>query len=229
MAYSKRRGRSDGNVNIRGSGVQGIAKLLGSGLRGLQIEQKIKEHTAPLVWAEVVGAQVAGSTQILGVADGVLRVSTKSAVWANELSFYKTDILKRLNLKLSGTPSPPYVIKDIHFVNRGLTEPEPEPASRTAIPKPTTDELDDVALSSDDHATIDASVAAVSDDGLREKLRKLRGTDTRLKLWRMENGWMPCETCGTMSPPRLDREGNARFGEPDCPRCRVLLRSTGQW
>ena len=197
-------------------------------MRGLQIERKIKEHTAPLVWAEVVGAQVAGSTQILGVADGVLRVSAKSAVWASELTFYKTDILKRLNLRLNGTPSPPYIIKDIHFVNRGIEEREPEPAVRTAIPKPSSDELGDVALSADDHAVIAASVAAVTDDGLRGRLQKLRETDARLKYWRMENGWMPCEVCGTMSPPRLDRRGDARFGEPDCPRCRVRMRLTGQ-
>ncbi len=214
-----------GKRNVRRSGAQGIAKLLGDGMRGLQIERKVLEHTAPLVWAEVVGPQVAGSTQILSVADGVLRVSAKSAVWANELTFYKTDILKRLNLRLTGSPSPPYIIKDLHFVNRGVDAKEEEPAPRTTIPKPGTDELDDVALSDDDHAAINASVETVADEGLRERLRRVRVTDARLKYWRMENGWLPCEVCGTMSPPRLDREGNILFGDPDCPRCRVLRRA----
>ncbi len=210
---------------MRGSGAQGIAKLLGEGLRGLQIERKIKEHTAPLVWAEVVGPQVAGSTQILGVSDGVLRVSAKSAVWANELTFYKTDILKRLNLRLNGTPSPPYIIKDIHFQNRGVEPREEEAAPRTTIPKPTSDELDDIALSPDDFAAIEASIANISDEGLRDRMRRFRTTDTRLKYWRMENGWMPCDVCTTLSPPRLDREGTILFGEPDCPRCRVIRRA----
>ena len=223
-----RRGSNTGNINIRGSGVQGIAKLLGGSLRGLQIERKIKEHTAPLVWAEVVGAQVAGSTQILGVADGVLRVSAKSAVWANELTFYKADILKRLNLRLNGTPSPPYTIKDIHFVNRGIEEREPKLPPRTAIPKPTTEELDDVTVSPTELAAINESVAAVSDEGLRERLKKLRVTDARMRWWRMENGWLPCDVCGTMSPPRMDIHGEIRFGEPDCPHCRVRMRATGQ-
>lgn len=214
-----------GRRNVRKSGAQGIAKLLGEGMRGLQIERKILEHTAPLVWAEVVGAQIAGSTQILGVADGVLRVSAKSSSWANELTFYKSDILKRLQLRLAGTPSPPYVIKDIHFINRGIEAREEELPPRTTIPKPTTEELDDVALSEDDYVAIDASVSTVADEGLRSRLRQVRITDARLKYWRMENGWLPCETCGTMSPPRLDREGEILFGEPDCPRCRVLRRA----
>lgn len=214
-----------GKRNVRKSGAQGIAKLLGEGMRGLQIERKIMEHTAPLVWAEVVGPQVAGSTQILGVADGVLRVSAKSAVWANELTFYKADILKRLHLRLTGSPSPPYIIKDIHFLNRGIEAKEEELAPRTTIPKPTTDELDDVVLSDEDYAAIDASVATVADEQLRARLRQVRVTDARLKYWRMENGWLPCEVCGTMSPPRIDREGEILFGDPDCPRCRVLRRA----
>ncbi len=54
------------------------------GVGGLQIANKIREHTAPLVWAEVVGPQVAGATEVIGVRDGVLLISTKSAVWSHE-------------------------------------------------------------------------------------------------------------------------------------------------
>lgn len=211
------------NRTLRGGSARLLAGLLGDSMSRLQIERRIKEHTAPLVWAEVVGAQVAGATQVLGIADGVLRVSAKSAVWATELSFYKTDIVKRLNTRINGGTGP-VVVRDIHFSNRGLTEKEAEPVVRTAIPRPSADELDDIALSTDELRLIEAGVQTVGDERLRETLRRLRETDARLKLWRLENGWLPCHDCGTVAPPRIASDGSIAFGDPDCPQCRVIRR-----
>ena len=88
------------------SRVSAVGSLIEEGLAGLQIANKIREHTAPLVWAEVVGPQVAGATEVIGIRDGVLIVSTKSAVWSHELTFYKADILRRLNSRI-GAPAGP--------------------------------------------------------------------------------------------------------------------------
>ena len=139
-----------GKTERRHGRAESVGALV-SQLGGSAFETKIREHTAPLVWAEVVGPQVAGATEVIGVSGGVLRVATKSSVWSHELTFYKADILRRLNARL-GTPlggarGEP-VIADILFQNRGLRDKsEAAAAPPPARLAPSADELDDVELS----------------------------------------------------------------------------------
>lgn len=195
-----------------------VGSLVSERLSGLQIEAKIREHTAPLVWAEVVGPQVAGATRVLGIENGVLRVSTKSAVWSNELTFYKVDIVRRLNARITRTlgPSPSPAVSDIFFQNRGLrgrNEPDDDHDAPSRPLAPTPEELDDVALSPHELTIIEAGVAAIQSDDLRARLRALRIADARLRTWRLDNGWAPCARCGDLAPPRRVAQS--------CPRCRV--------
>jgi hypothetical protein len=197
-----------------------VGELVGQGLSRLQIERKIREHMAILVWAEVVGPQVAGATEVLGVDTGVLRVSTKSSVWANELGFYKSDILRRLNARLGAPPQGEPIIRDILFQNRGLRGARKGPPPTPPL-SPTADQLDDVSLSPREIQIVDEGVASLPDDALRERVRRLRLSDAKLRTWRLDSGWLACPRCGELSPPRYD--GNAEIipGEADCSRCRI--------
>ena len=200
-------------------GVRALGPLVEEGLAGLGIVQKIREHTAPLVWAEVVGPQVAGATEVLGVSGGVLRVATKSAVWSQELTFYKADILRRLNARV-GTPlggTREAAIKDILFQNRGLRAKQEAADAPASVPlAPSREELEDVTLSPGEMETIEASVAAVADEALRARLRRVRVADARLRTWRLDNGWIPCARCGDLAPPQPPDSQSA-----SCARCRV--------
>ncbi len=178
-------------------------------LGGREMLRKLKEHTAPIVWAEVVGEQVAAATEVLGVSGGVLRVSTKSSVWANELTFYKTDILKRLNAKL-GTPRVP-VITDIHFQSRGVKKSAAD--AKKLEPEV---EIDSIELSVRERQQIEESIYMIKDPELRERLRRTRFTEVRLRNWRLDNGWVPCSGCGELVAPFL---GGSVMS---CPRCRIL-------
>lgn len=169
--------------------------------------RKIKEHTAPLIWAEVVGEQMAAATEVLGVSGGILRVSTKSAVWANELTFYKVEILRRLNVAL-GVPKAP-VITDIHFQNRGLTKPAKAVTLAEA-------RLDDVELSPNELIQVEDSLRNITDPELRDKVRRARLADLRLRTWRLDSGWVPCDRCGELCAPLPSGEVDA------CPRCRIF-------
>ena len=208
-------GRGRERVNRGGrskrSGVRPLGPLVEEGLAGLGIAQKIREHTAPLVWAEVVGPQVAGATEALGVERGVLRIATKSAVWSHELTFYKADILRRLNARLGAAREP--IILDIRFQNRSLRKSAGDGDAGPRL-APTPEELDDVTLSPAEMATIEAGVAGVTDEHLRARLRRVRIADARLRTWRLDNNWLPCPRCGDLAPsdPDLERA---------CPRCRV--------
>ncbi len=201
----------------RRMGVSAVGPLVQAGLSGLQIEAKIREHTAPLVWAEVVGPQVAGATEVLGISNGILRVATKSAVWSQELTFYKADILRRLNARI-GTPlggPREAAVKDILFQNRGLRKKQ-EAAEPPPPLTPTREELDDVELSPGEMATVEASIAIIGDEELRARMRRVRLADARMRTWRLDNGWIPCSRCGDLAPPA------ANSTEAACPRCRAL-------
>lgn len=191
----------------RGGKASRLGVTLDSVLGGRDMLRKIKEHTAPLIWAEVVGEQMAAATEVLGVSGGVLRVSTKSAVWAHELTFFKVEILRRLNIAL-GVPKAP-VITDIHFQNRGLTKP----VQAVVVPETS---LDNVELSPAELKQVEDSLRKITDPELRDKMRRARLSDLRLRTWRLDSGWIPCGSCGELCPPLPSGETLA------CPRCRIL-------
>lgn len=195
-----------------------IGSLMGAQLNALGIGDKIREHTAPLIWAEMVGPQIASATEVEKVQDGVLFVSTRSSTWAQELTFHKNDIVRRLNQRLGATQTP--VITDIRFRNRA---PQNKPAPETAPPlTPTPEQLEDTDLPASELRRIDRSVEVIADSALRERVRKLRRTDAKLRYWRIENGWRLCEICGEFAPPRFPADGTQ-----NCLRCR-LNRQTGR-
>lgn len=197
MRYGGRRGGRASRVGVTLDSVLGSREML----------RKIKEHTAPLIWAEVVGEQMAAATEVLGVSAGVLRVSTKSAVWANELTFYKPEILRRLNSALGVVKTP--VITDIHFQNRGLTKP-----AKVAVEQEGS--LDTVELSTAELKQVEESVCKITDPDLRERIRRARLADLRLRTWRLDSGWVPCLHCGELCAPPLSGESLT------CARCRIF-------
>jgi hypothetical protein len=199
-------------VRRHNNGFDAVGDVLGRQLGSLSIARKIKEHTAPLVWAEVVGEQIAGATRILGVEGGVLRVSTRSSVWAHELTYYKKDLLRRLNQRLDAPENQPVII-DLHFQNRGIRPESDDPGPE---PGPDLDLLESIELSPAELRIVEEGIAHVHDDRLRARLRITRLRDARLRTWRLDNGWIPCPHCEELVAP---------LGEsPSCPRCRVVGR-----
>jgi predicted nucleic acid-binding Zn ribbon protein len=191
-----------------------LAGLLDSQLARLGFADKVREHTAPLVWAEMVGPQVAAATEVDRVKDGVLYVSTRSATWAHELTFYKADILRRINDRV-GAPHHP-VITDIRFQNRGLRRKRDGENEKPPPLHPAPEELADVDLSPRELETIEEGITVIADEALRERVRRARRSEARLRTWRMDNGWGPCPECSNLAPPHFPYDGTV-----DCARCRI--------
>ena len=53
------------------------------------------------VWATVVGQRACAHTRPISVSRGVLRVATSSATWSQQLTFGRSQMLRRLNQRLS--------------------------------------------------------------------------------------------------------------------------------
>jgi predicted nucleic acid-binding Zn ribbon protein len=56
------------------------------------------------VWPTVVGDAIAKEAEPVSEREGVLTVSCRSAVWAQELDLMGPDLVDRLNAKLPGGP-----------------------------------------------------------------------------------------------------------------------------
>ncbi len=193
---------------MRRGGASGLQKLIAHQLGSLDLARKVAEHTAPLVWDEVVGLRIAEATEVLGINQGVLRVSARSASWAHELTFHRDEILRRLNRRLDAPPGAP-IVRDIRFVNRGISRPKTIP-TEPELP------IESFTVSETELAAIDDSVSSVTDSGLRERMREARIRDRKMHYWRLAHGWISCPRCGDLNPPW----GGGHLGE--CPRCRLL-------
>lgn len=78
----------------------------------LQLDTKFQEQPLQRLikcWSEVVGAKVAAHTRPLSIQRDVLWVAASSAVWAQNLTFKRKNILLNLNKKL------PQPLIDIRF------------------------------------------------------------------------------------------------------------------
>ena len=164
-------------------------------LRSHDLAVRLRPHLARVHWAETVGAQVAGVTQVERVQDGtVLVVRVRNSVWANELSLLKEDMIRRLNVKLGGR-----VLTDIRFKASGLSKVAPIPSAAPSGPTP--GELKLVPVPRDVAGRVEDIVAELRDEHLRDSTRRALLRAARLNGWRRGQGWLPCVRCGTLAPP----------------------------
>jgi hypothetical protein len=99
---------------FRGGRVTRLGGILNASLDELGIRQKVMEQQTVARWAGVVGSNIAAASMADKLRDGVLFVCCKSSTWANELSFHKEHIIKKLN-----SAAGKKIVKDIRFTARG--------------------------------------------------------------------------------------------------------------
>jgi predicted nucleic acid-binding Zn ribbon protein len=73
-----------------------IQKVLGSVLKKFGLDHKIAKYEFVTHWREIVGDEIASRTTPECIRGGSLVVRVCNSVWAQELSFQKDSILKRL-------------------------------------------------------------------------------------------------------------------------------------
>ena len=164
-----------------------MGSLVSDMLKGMNLETRVKEQTSLLIWDEVVGERIASAAQPEFIRDGKLFVTAKSPVWANELTFYKQDLMQKLNSRAGGN-----VVKDIVFKSGRLRSKEDASPSRAAA-RP---DLEGIQLSESELESVEA-VAAEAGEGA-DDLKRLLTTAIRLERWKQSNGWKPCRVCGAL-------------------------------
>jgi len=179
--------------------LQNLSFVLKGVLNRADMEWRVKEHICMQVWDEVVGKQLSDAAQPEYVRDGVLFVITKSPVWSNELTFYKQDMISKLNKRVGAK-----TIRDIVF-KVGRLSAKKKSLSSELDKKPS---LEGITLSDDEIKTIE-SIASNTNEEAVEPLKKLMFTAAKLEKWKKSRGWTPCRNCGSLQ--------NATTGL--CPIC----------
>ncbi|MCE5313843.1 MAG: DUF721 domain-containing protein [Armatimonadota bacterium] len=99
---------------FRGGGISRLGGVLNASLEEMGLRHKVMEFQVVARWPEVVGSNIAGASMADKIRDGVLYVCCKSSTWANELSFHKEHIMKKLNDSAGKK-----IVTDIRFTSRG--------------------------------------------------------------------------------------------------------------
>lgn len=174
----------------RGGAISAVGGAIDSLLKSSEIDAAIRPHRAVVLWPEVVGEHLAAVSEAEVVRSGVLFVRARSTTWANELTFYKSDLVQKLNQRLGAR-----AIEDIHFKAggrrlAGVERQAMQPAGRKG---PSEADLASVSLRND-------PLACLAEDA-DERIRRVVERAARTQAWKREQGWRACQRCGTLFAP----------------------------
>lgn len=104
--------------------------LMKAGLQRVGVQKAVREKTAIVLWAEVVGDKTASVARIDSVRDGVIFVNCRDSLWAQQLHFLRPVIIQKLNERLGKD-----VIKDIKLSGVGFRKGEKREEDNSKLPK----------------------------------------------------------------------------------------------
>ena len=168
-------------------------------------QRKLRVQQALRRWAEIVGAEVARATRVDSLRGDTLFVATPTAVWTQELTLLKPQILEKLRGAIGEE-----VIRDIVFRPEGRlarrskkrkgagqnTSNEPIP---TAPPK----------LTRSEQEWLESLATGIEDSQLQAALRQCAARTLELRKLRRKKKWRECGACRHQNAPGVER----------CARC----------
>jgi predicted nucleic acid-binding Zn ribbon protein len=80
-----------------------LSEFLPDLLDELNLSDKIIEQKAILLWSRVVGKEVKKHTKPYTIENGILVVLVDNSAWMSELTFLRTEIIKKLNELISAS------------------------------------------------------------------------------------------------------------------------------
>lgn len=144
-------------------GFDNLSDLVNQGLKRVGVHQSVREKTALILWNEVVGHKIASVTRAERVIEGVIFVTCKDNVWAQELHFLRNVMIRKLNEKLGSD-----IIKDIRLSGVGFKKQ----AVQEEVPGQKAKEENEPALTDADNEEIKAAATFVLDEDLAQRVAR---------------------------------------------------------
>ena len=91
--------RSDHILPVQPRGSKGpyfLRDLLTGIINSRGWSQRLRQEIALSTWSSVAGPELAQHTLPLAVRDGVLHIAVENGIWATQLMYFRTDLLRRL-------------------------------------------------------------------------------------------------------------------------------------
>jgi len=161
---------------------RGKTTSLGGGLRKIMARLDKQGHmtTASVidVWDSIVGPDIAQHTNIEGMRGTELLVAVDSPVWANELQAMAGQLVERLQQEVSNTPvkTMRFTVAKVVSARRVERSAQEDAEGRYSGPK-----VEPVALSREELAAIERSVAGIENESLRDAALKATVRDLERK------------------------------------------------
>ena len=92
------------------SAPQSLGSVIDALFHRLGLEKRLKQYDIVDLWPEIVGSRIAEVTSVDKVQNNVLVVKVTAAPWRTELTFRRTEILKKVHEAMNSD-----TITDIRF------------------------------------------------------------------------------------------------------------------
>ncbi len=171
------------------------------------------------LWNSVVGQRIARHAEVLNIQGGILTVKTSSPVWAQELSFMKHELLRKLNAALpcAGFQDLHFVVERKHASSQGRRTMGRTGTGQPGSPSSVTEEYREMcrhaaqsSMGRPAESRPSPLFAEVSDEKLRTAFLGWYNALTYRTERLLSNGYSTCPDCGALRKPGAD-----------CPYCRT--------
>ncbi len=88
-----------------------IGNILSKFLYELGIDRPVMKYRALTMWPEIVGERISNVTEAKRLTDGKMFVKVQNDSWRNELTFYKQEIIQKINKEIGLK-----IVKDIILI-----------------------------------------------------------------------------------------------------------------
>ncbi|MBI2844347.1 MAG: DUF721 domain-containing protein [Armatimonadetes bacterium] len=140
-----------------------VSDLVKAGLERLGLAGAVKERSAVEVWEEVVGHETASVTRVERVREGVMYVTCRDSIWAQELHFLRPVIVRKLNERLGAQVVKEIRLSGVGFRKRAAQQEERDDSKRRKqTPRLTQSDLE----------VIDKAAGQIEDPDLAERVSR---------------------------------------------------------
>ncbi len=173
------------------------------------------------IWSETVGNRFKSTTKAVKIHNKILTIATKSPAVTQELSMFKTDILKKIQIL---TKNLDLKINEIIFnhkiwneINK-TGEEKTEFLYRKYLPAPSNADLARIELPSNIIEEVENSLVGTENlsEEIKQRMIKTVLNDIKSQIWKKERNYPVCKKCFMV----LDFIDEGK--EPICPVCSSL-------
>lgn len=165
-----------------------LAGVLDQLLGKLELDKQAKTYRVLARWPAVAGKELARHSTPARVAGGILFVQVPSPVWGQQISLLKATILSRIREEVGSG-----IIRDIRCgplsdqsMASAAESPPVEPDPPTAAERKAAEKL----------------CGLLSDRELATAMVRVVSQQLALRRRRLQQGWVVCQSCSTLAPPR---------------------------